>query len=213
MENYPAPAVEQMVPQKKTWIIPVVILGAIGLIVLAFVLARGPRAEPVTAPSVEVGTCLKGDINNAVGVKNAECGTPEANFEVVGKQDGRSEIEVRVTGGMYCDEYSDVDAYLFQGKQASTEGVLLCLEDLKNPGQRAPVVGDCLPGDAVEAKKLAKVDCAVAGYKVLAVEKKSAVAYGDDTCAQVPSTDAKLTWRRVGPGLSQERVLCLDKLK
>ncbi len=58
-----------------------------------------------------------------------------------------------------------------------------------------------------------KVDCAAAGYKVLAVEKKPSVSFSDDTCAQAPSTDAKLSWHRPSGLLPQEWVLCLDKLK
>jgi hypothetical protein len=198
-----------MVPKKRTWLKPVIRLGIFGVVaVIAFFVAN-----PFTASSTEVGSCLKGDVDNADSIKNAECGTPDANFKVVGKQDGKSEIALRISGGLECDEYPNVDAYLFQGKKAATDGVLLCLEDLKNPGQRPPVVGECLPGDADEAKKLAKVDCATAGYKVLAVEKKPAVAFEDNTCAQVPSADAKLSWQRSGGALPQERVLCLEKLK
>ncbi|WP_410655286.1 hypothetical protein [Amycolatopsis sp. lyj-112] len=119
--------------------------------------------------------------------RKTECG-PDANFKVVGKQENKSEIGLKLSGGTDCD-------------------------DLKNPGQRPPVVGDCLPGDVNEAKKMVKADCAAAGYKVLAVEKKPAVSYGDDTCAHVPSTDAKLFWHRPGTALPQERVLCLDKIE
>lgn len=212
MENYPAPAVEQMVPRKKTWLLPVIIPGVFGGIVLAGLIGA-LVANPVAALNTEVGACLKGDIDKVSSVENSGCGTLDTNFKIVGKQGGRSEIEVRISGGLECDEYPNVDAYLFQGKEGAAEGVLLCLEDLRNPGQRPPVAGDCLPIDADEAKKLAKVDCATAGYKVLAVEKKPAVDFGDNTCAQVPSTDARLSWRRVGGALPQERVLCLDKLK
>lgn len=209
MENYLAPAVEPMVPKKRTWLKPVIRLGIFGVIALiAFFFAN-----PFTASSTEVGACLKGSVDNAESVKNTECGTPDANFKVVGKQENKSEIGLRISGGSDCDDYPTTDAYFFQGKQGATDGTLLCLEDLKNPGERAPVVGDCLPGDAEEAKKLAKVDCAGAGYKVLAVEKKPAVALNDETCAQVPSADAKLSWQRSGSALAQERVLCLDDLR
>ncbi|WET78619.1 hypothetical protein P3102_31955 [Amycolatopsis sp. QT-25] len=86
--------------------------------------------------------------------------------------------------------------------------------NLKNPGERPPVVGDCLPADVVETKKLTKVDCVNAAYKVLAIEKSTAVLLDDGTvCTQVPSTDGKIAGQRSGGGLPQARVLCLVKLE
>lgn len=209
MENYPAPAVEQLVPRKKTWLKPVIRLGIFGVIVLVAVLF----ANPFTASSAEVGSCLKGDLDKASSIENIECGQPDANFKVVGKQDGKSEIGLRLSGASECDEYATVDAYVFQGKQTTADGTLLCLEDLKNPGDRLPAVGDCLPGDAPAAKKLVKMDCAEAHYKVLAVEKRSGFTVEDTACASVPSADMKLTWRPSGGLIPRERVLCLDELK
>ncbi|UMP05965.1 hypothetical protein [Amycolatopsis sp. EV170708-02-1] len=211
MENYPAPAVEQMVPQKKrTWLKPVIRLGIFGVVALiAFFVAN-----PFTASSTEVGACLKGNVDNADSVENIECGTPDANFKVVGKQENKSEIGLRLSGGSECDDYPTTDAYFFQGKKGATDGTLLCLEDLKNPGERAPVVGDCLPDGVVEAKKLTKADCATARYKVLAIEKSTAfLVDGSTVCTQVPSTDEKIQWQRSGGTLPQSRVLCLDDLK
>ncbi|MGW4826976.1 LppU/SCO3897 family protein [Amycolatopsis japonica] len=49
-------------------------------------------ANPFTASSTEVGACLKGSVDNADSVKSTECGTPDANFKVVGKQENKSEI-------------------------------------------------------------------------------------------------------------------------
>ncbi|MEU3620928.1 hypothetical protein BS329_11915 [Amycolatopsis coloradensis] len=210
MENYPAPAVEQLVPRKKTWLKPVIRLGILGVIVLAGILV----ANPFTASSTEVGSCLKGDVDNADSVKNAECGTPEANFKVVGKQGGKSEIGLQLSGGSECDEYPTADLYYFQGKKTAIDGTLLCLENLKNPGARLPAIGDCLPGDVFAAKKLEKVDCAGAHFKVLAIERQSALALESSACASVPSTDMKLTWQSGAGGLiPRERVLCLDELK
>ncbi|MEV6906481.1 hypothetical protein [Amycolatopsis sp. NPDC051071] len=189
---------------------PVIRLGILGVIVLVAVLV----ANPFTASSTEVGACLKGDVDNAGSVEKAECGQPDVNFKVVGKQDGKSEIGLKLSGGSECDDYPTTDAYFFQGKKGASDGTLLCLEDLKNPGERPPVVGDCLPADVVKAKKLTKVDCANADYKVLAIEKSTAYLVDDSTvCTQVPSTDEKIAWQRSGGGLPQSRVLCLDKLK
>ncbi|RSN23437.1 hypothetical protein DMC61_32660 [Amycolatopsis sp. WAC 04169] len=211
MENYPAPAVEQMVPQKKrTWLKPVIRLGIFGVIALIVFFV----ANPFTASSTEVGACLKGDVNNADSVEKSECGTPDANFKVVGKQENKSELGLRLSGGSECDDYPTTDAYFFQGKRGATDGTLLCLEDLKNPGERAPVVGDCLPDGVVDAKKLTKADCATARYKVLAIEKSATFLIdGSTVCTQVPSTDEKIQWQRSGGTLPQSRVLCLDDLK
>ncbi len=210
MENYPAPAVEPMVPRKRTWLKPVIRLGIFAVVVLVAILA----ADPFTASSTEVGACLRGDVTNADSVKAAECGQPDANFKVVGKQEGKSEIGLQLSGGSECDEYPTTDLYYFQGKKTASDGTLLCLENLKNPGARLPAIGDCLPGDAPAAKKLEKVDCAGAHYKVLAIERRSGVSVEDSACASVPSTDMKLTWQSGGGGLiPAERVLCLDELK
>lgn len=210
MENHPAPAVEQTVPQKKTWLKPVIILGVIGAIVLLWIFDE----TPVTASRTEVGACLRGDVDNPESVRNAECGTPEANFKVVGKKGGKSEGGVLISGGSECDEYPTADLYYFQGRQATPDGVLLCLENLKNPGARLPAVGDCLPGDAFAAKKLETVNCAGAHFKVLAIEREPEFPTETTTCASVPATDMKLTWASgVGGLIPRERVLCLDELK
>lgn len=210
MENYPAPAVEQLVPGKKTWLKPVIRLGIFAVIVVIGIFV----ADPFTASSTEVGACLKGSVDNADSIKSAECGSPEANFKVVGKQDGKSEIGIQLSGGSECAEYPTTDLYYFQGKKTASDGTLLCLENLKNPGARLPAIGDCLPGDVFAAKKLEKVDCAGAHYKVLAIERHSGLALDGSACASVPSTDAKLTWQTGTGGLiPAERVLCLDELK
>ncbi|MFI6304632.1 hypothetical protein ACIBCH_22395 [Amycolatopsis thailandensis] len=210
MEDHPTPAVEQTVPQKRTWLKPVIVLGVIGAIVLLWIFDE----TPVTASRTEVGACLKGDVDDAESVRNVECGTPEANFKVVGKQDGKSEGGLMISGGSECGEYPNADLYYYQGRRTTADGgVLLCLENLKNPGARLPAVGDCLPGDAFAAKKLETVDCAGAHFKVLAIEKESEVSTGT-TCASVPATDMKLTWTSgVGGLIPREHVLCLDELK
>ncbi|MFD6067497.1 LppU/SCO3897 family protein, partial [Amycolatopsis lurida] len=147
-------------------------------------------------------------------IRNAECGTPEANFKVVGKQGGKSEGGILLSGGSECEEYPTADLYYFQGRQAAPDGILLCLENLKNPGARLPAVGDCLPGDAFAAKKLETVDCAGAHFKVLAIEREADVSIGTTACASVSATDIKLTWASGAGGLiPRERVLCLDELK
>ncbi|WP_181770389.1 LppU/SCO3897 family protein [Amycolatopsis pittospori] len=210
MENHPAPAVEQMVPQKRTWLKPVICLGILAAIVVLGIFVE----NPLTASRTEVGACLKGDVDNAESIKNVDCGTPDANFKVVGKQGGKSEIGLQLSGAAECDEYPTADLYYFQGKKTATDGILLCLENLKNPGARLPAVGDCLPGDAFAAKKLETVDCAGAHFKVLAIERQSGLALESSACASVPSTDMKLTSHSGTGGLiPRDRVLCLDELK
>jgi hypothetical protein len=156
VENYPAPVagmtdssrfLETTAPKKQMWLKPVVRLGILAVVILVGVFV----ANPFQASSTEVGACLKGDVTNADSVEKAECGQPEATFKVVGKQAGKSEIGLRLSGGVECDQYPTTDAYFFQGKKTAADGTLLCLEDLKNPGERLPVVGDCLPGDAFAA--------------------------------------------------------------
>ncbi|HET6286175.1 MAG TPA: hypothetical protein VFG15_05435 [Amycolatopsis sp.] len=59
------------------------------------------------------------------------------------------------------------------------------------------------------------MDCANAAYKVLAIEKNTAILVDDSAvCAQVPSTDEKIAWQRSGgAGLPQSRVLCPGELE
>ncbi|RSN65949.1 hypothetical protein DMH01_06305 [Amycolatopsis sp. WAC 04182] len=211
MENHLAPAVEQMVPRKKRpWLKPVIVLGIFAVIVLLGIFAE----NPLTASRTAVGACLKGNVDNAESIKNVECGSPEANFKVVGKQGGKSEGGILLSGGSECDEYPTADLYYFQGRQTAPDGILLCLENLKNPGARLPAVGDCLPGDAFAAKKLETVDCAGAHFKVLAIENRSDLAVEDLACASVPLTDMKLTsYSGTGGLIPRDRVLCLDELK
>ncbi|MGK4592705.1 LppU/SCO3897 family protein [Amycolatopsis sp. w19] len=211
MENFSALAVGQMAPQKKRpWLKPVIIMGVFGAIVLLGIFAE----NPLTASRTEVGACLKGNVDNADSIRNVECGTPEANFKVVGKQGGKSEGGILLSGGSECDGYLNADLYYFQGRQSADDGVLLCLENLKNPGPRLPAVGDCFAGDLFAAKKLEKVDCAGAHFKVLAIEREPEVSIGTTTCSSVPGTDMKLTWASGAGGLiPRERVVCLDELK
>jgi len=112
-------------------------LGIFGVIALvAFFVA-----DPFTASSTEVGACLKGDVGNANSVEKPGCGAPDANFKVVGKQDGKSEIGLELSGGSECDDYPTTDAYFFRGEDGSSDGTLLCREDLKNrvSGRRSSV--------------------------------------------------------------------------
>ncbi|MFD5244716.1 hypothetical protein ACFWIW_09250 [Amycolatopsis sp. NPDC058340] len=211
MEKFPTFAVEQMVPQKKRpWLKPVIILGVFAAIVLLGIFVE----NPLTASRTEVGACLKGNVDNAESIRNVECGSPEANFKVVGKQGGKSEGGILLSGGSECGEYPTADLYYFQGRRTATNGILLCLENLKDPGPRLPAVGDCFAGDLFAAKKLEKMDCAEAHFKVLAIEREPEVSIGTTTCASVPGTDMKLTWASgVGELIPRERVLCLDELK
>ncbi len=55
---------------EETWLKPVIRLGILGVIVLVGVFV----ADPFTASSAEVGACLKGDVNDADSIENAECG-------------------------------------------------------------------------------------------------------------------------------------------
>ncbi|WP_409490612.1 hypothetical protein [Amycolatopsis sp. cmx-11-12] len=94
-------------PRKKTWLKPVVVLGIFGAMILEM--------------NTEVGACLKGEIDKPSNVENSECGTPDANFKVVGKWESTSEVAFRFSGGVECDEYPAVDAYLFQGKSEAAD--------------------------------------------------------------------------------------------
>jgi hypothetical protein len=103
---------------------------------------------------------------------------------------------------------------LWQGLSGSV-GTALCLEDLKNPGERIPAVGDCVKGDPTALTKLHKVECGPeAECKVLGKDVElTANSQGSPTCVDFPAASVKLSWERKGAVVPANNVLCLEDLR
>ncbi|MFE0020405.1 hypothetical protein [Amycolatopsis sp. NPDC059021] len=182
--------------------IPVLAAFLIGLVVVV---------APKLGSRMDVGSCVQGQVDDADSIHTVTCG-PDAKYKVVGKVADQSQIALRISASV-CDPFPTADAIFWQGARSGT-GTAFCLEDLKTPGERMPLVGDCLKGDAVESQKTEKAPCGEAGYKVVAVEAGSAFGFGGDSCVQAPTAGAAVRWKRTGTAaLPQEKVLCLEDLK
>ncbi len=181
--------------------IPLVFL-AVAFLVVAVVAALKPAA------SRDVGSCLKGNPDNADSVSSVACG-PKADYKIVGKVPDQSQVAMSFGG---CDQFPTATAAYWEGAEVS-KGTLFCLEDVKNPGKGMPAVGDCLKGDLSDAAHTEKVPCGPeATYKVAGIEDGGALAgLTTAACAKVPSAAASMEWKRQS-SLSS-KILCLEDLK
>jgi len=167
--------------------------------------------QALTATAGEVGDCFTGDSDDINSLQSSDCG-PGARYKVVGKVDDQSEFQLRVTGSV-CDPFPNADVAFWQGRSGST-GTVLCLEDVKNPGNRMPAVGDCLNGDLADAKTMTKVACGPdAAYKVAGNEDGGLITGVTPLCTKVPAAAAAFVWERPGASLASKKVLCLQDLK
>ncbi|SDW64862.1 hypothetical protein SAMN05421504_1011151 [Amycolatopsis xylanica] len=183
--------------------IPIVI----GLIVLGVRVFSGGS---FSSASHDVGDCLKGNSNDADSISSVDCG-PDANYKVSGVVKDQNELSVKFSSA--CDPFPNTDATFWYGKSGGT-GTLYCLENLKNPGERMPAVGDCLKRSGTDDAK--KIECGPeADYKVAAIEDAPSIAIPGDTstCASVPTAKTVLRWSKSGGLLPTTKALCLEELK
>ncbi|MFD8492954.1 hypothetical protein [Amycolatopsis sp. NPDC059657] len=179
----------------------------IGLIVLAVRVFNGGS---FSSASHNVGDCLKGNTDNVDSISSVDCG-PDANYKVSGVVKDQNEFAVKFSSSA-CEPFPNTDAMYWYGKSGGT-GTVFCLEDLKNPGQRMPAVGDCLKGSTAEDVK--KIECGPeADYKVAAIEDAPSIMGADSsTCASVPTSSTVLSWKKSGGVLPTTKALCLEDLK
>ncbi|GAA4543345.1 LppU/SCO3897 family protein [Amycolatopsis samaneae] len=184
--------------------IPVLAAFLIGFLVVVVAPKLGKSA-------MDVGSCVRGQVDDAESIHSMECG-PDAKYKVVGKVGDQTQLALRISASV-CDPFPTADAVFWQGVRGGN-GTAFCLEDLKTPGERMPLVGECLKADVVESQKTVKVPCGEAGYKVVAIEPGSAFGFGGDACVQAPTAGAAVRWKRSGASvLPQEKVLCLEDVK
>lgn len=97
-----------------------VVGGLVTLIVLAISQAG------TSALDAEVGDCLSGGAD-AADIAKVDCGTPEASYTVVGRLEGISETDARLSA---CSGFADADRSYWEGKRGITSvGTVLCMKE------------------------------------------------------------------------------------
>jgi len=164
------------------------------------------------ARDADTGDCLHGSVDRPETFDLVACGQPTADYKVVGKTPGAD--KTGALAGEICGEHGTTDAIFWQGLSGSV-GTALCLEDLKNPGERVPAVGDCVKGDPTTLARVHAVECGPeAEYKVLGKDVELiGREQGSPTCVDFPTASAKLSWERKGAAIPANNVLCLEDLK
>ncbi|MDX3195409.1 hypothetical protein PV458_44010 [Streptomyces sp. MN03-5084-2B] len=145
----------------------------------------------------QVGDCLKGDLSDAAHTEKVACG-PEASYRVAGIDEGVA------LGGMtkaVCTKVPSAAASMEWKRQGSLLSKVLCLEDLKNPDNRKPAVGECMAPGAKEELHLAP--CTKGAAKVLGQVEGLTKLDGlsktvDQICKDFPGSDQAASWSMQG---------------
>jgi hypothetical protein len=105
------------------------VVNAIGAVVVIAAIGGGVwYLNSTAAASAQVGECLSG--TDADSLAQADCGSPEATFKVVGRIEDQTEIAADLNG---CSEFDTATTNYWQGSSgrgANATGTLLCLEPL-----------------------------------------------------------------------------------
>lgn len=83
-----------------------------------------------TLTGAEVGDCLAGDINKPYSIAITDCGTPDANYQVVGRVEDKTMAEFESKAGKKaCAPFKDAEFLYFEGfgDDAAASGAILCL--------------------------------------------------------------------------------------
>lgn len=72
----------------------------------------------------KVGDCVKP--SGADSVKIVSCSSPDAAYKVVGRVDGKTQVEAELSA---CDGFSGADAVFWEGKSGEA-GLVLCLASM-----------------------------------------------------------------------------------
>lgn len=181
-----------------------IVIGLVLLVVRVF--SHGSPSSEAHA----VGDCLKGNTEDVNSISRVDCG-PDAVYKVAGVVKDQNQYAVKLSTSA-CEPFPNTDAMYWYGKSGGS-GTVFCLEDLKNPGQRMPALGDCLKGSTADDVK--KIECgSEADYKVAAIEDAPSIMGPDSkTCASVPTSTKVLSWKKSGGVLGTTKALCLEDLK
>jgi len=145
----------------------------------------------------QVGDCVKGDLSDAAHTEKVPCG-PEASYKVAGVEDGGA------LGGLTtaaCAKVPSAAASMEWKRQGSLSSKMLCLEDLKNPGNRKPAVGECMATGANDELHLAP--CTKGASKVLGqvdgLTKMTGLSKTvEEICKDFPGSDQAASWSMQG---------------
>jgi hypothetical protein len=144
-----------------------------------------------------VGDCVKGDLSDAAHAEKVPCG-PEASYKVAGVEDGGA------LGGFMtavCTKVPSAAAAMEWKRQGSLSSKVLCLEDLKNPDNRKPAVGECMATGANDELHLAP--CKKGAAKVLGqvdgLTKMDGLSKTvEEICKDFPGSDQAASWSMKG---------------
>lgn len=142
-----------------------------------------------------VGECVKGDLSDATHTEKVPCG-PEASYKVAAIEDGGA------LGGLttaVCTKVPSAAASMEWKRQGSLSSKVLCLEDLKNPDNRKPAVGECMTTDA----ELHLAPCTKGTAKVLGqvdgLTKMDGLSKTvEEICKDFPGADQAASWSMRG---------------
>ncbi|WIX90306.1 hypothetical protein [Amycolatopsis sp. DG1A-15b] len=145
----------------------------------------------------QVGDCVKGDLSDAAHAEKVPCG-PEANYKVAGVENGGA------LGGLMtaaCAKVPSAAASMEWKRQGSLSSKVLCLEDLKNPDNRKPAVGECMATGAGGELRLAP--CKKGAAKVLGqvdgLTKMDGLSKTvEEVCKDFPGSDQAASWSMQG---------------
>ncbi|WP_086852190.1 LppU/SCO3897 family protein [Amycolatopsis kentuckyensis] len=145
----------------------------------------------------QVGDCVKGDLSDAAHTEKVPCG-PEASYQVAAIEDGGA------LGGLTtaaCAKVPSAAASMEWKRQGSLSSKVLCLEDLKNPDNRKPAVGECMTTGANDELRLAP--CAKGASKVLGqvdgLTKMTGLSKTvQEICKDFPGADQAASWSMQG---------------
>jgi hypothetical protein len=145
----------------------------------------------------QLGDCLKGDLSDAAHAEKVPCG-PEASYRVAGIDDGGA------LGGLtkaFCTKVPSSAASMEWKRQGSLSSKVLCLEDLKNPDNRKPAVGECMASGANDELHLAP--CTKGAAKVLGQVEGLTKLDGlsktvEEICKDFPGSDQAASWSMQG---------------
>jgi len=157
-----------------------------------------------------VGDCIKGDLSDAAHAEKVPCG-PEAGYKVAGVENGGA------LGGVttaVCAKVPSAAASMEWKRQGSLSSKILCLEDLKNPDNRKPAVGECLTTGANDELHLAP--CQKGAAKVLGqvdgLTKMDGLSKTiEEICKDFPGSDQAASWS--AQGSLATTTYCLQSIK
>jgi len=158
----------------------------------------------------QVGDCLKGDLSDAAHAEKVPCG-PEATYKVAAIENGGALAGLTTA---VCTKVPSAGASMEWKRQGSLSSKVLCLQDLKNPDNRRPAVGDCMATGANDELHIAP--CTKGAAKVLGQVDGLSKLDGlsktiQEICKDFPGSDQAASWSM--PGTFTATTYCMQSVK